>query len=64
MQVRAIRPVAAGEQLTVAYINLMEPRSIRARLLMETKHFACACERCSASLETHADRFLEVGLSS
>ncbi|BDA42915.1 probable histone-lysine N-methyltransferase Smyd1 at C-terminar half [Coccomyxa sp. Obi] len=59
MQVRAIRPVAAGEQLTVAYINLMEPRSIRARLLMETKHFACACERCSAPLETHPDRFLE-----
>ena len=64
MQVRAIRPVAAGEQLTVAYINLMEPRSIRARLLMESKHFSCACERCSAPLETHPDRFLEVRLGT
>lgn len=60
MHVRAIRRVAAGEQLTVAYINLMEPRRIRARELMESKHFACACERCTSPVETHPDRFLEV----
>lgn len=60
MQVRVVRPVTAGEQLTVTYINLMEPRHIRARQLMDTKHFACACDRCTQPLEASPDRFLEV----
>ena len=60
MRVRAVVPVAEGEALTVAYINLFEPRKVRARFLATTKHFTCACKRCSAPLASNPDRFLEV----
>ena len=57
---RAVVPVEEGEALTVAYINLFEPRKVRAQFLATTKHFTCACKRCSAPLASNPDRFLEV----
>ena len=60
MQVRALRSIEPGEQLTVSYINLVEDRATRRDLLASSKHFHCACERCSEPLETGTDRFLEV----
>ncbi len=45
---------------TMQYINLLEPRAVRAQLLAETKFFTCACARCAAPLATSPDRFLEV----
>lgn len=60
MQVRALRDIPVGEQLHVAYVNLTEDRQTRRQQLMHSKHFVCACERCSEPLETSTDRFLEV----
>ncbi|KAK9835062.1 hypothetical protein WJX81_008045 [Elliptochloris bilobata] len=54
-----VRPIPAGAQLTVAYVNLLEPRAVRRAELAATKHFTCACERCCEPLETSADRLLE-----
>lgn len=62
MKVRAVRPIKAGEQLTVSYTNHTEPRKVRAQDLFSTKHFKCACERCSEPLESSVDRYLEVDL--
>lgn len=42
------------------YINLLEPRAVRAQLLADTKFFTCGCARCAAPLATSPDRFLEV----
>ena len=42
-----MRDIKAGEQLTVSYTNITEPRKIRAAELRATKHFVCACERCT-----------------
>ena len=64
MQVRAVRAIAAGAQLTVAYVNLLEPRAVRRAELAATKHFTCACERCSEALAASSDRLLEVGFNS
>ena len=60
MEIRAIREISAGEQLTVCYVNMTEPRKIRAAELRATKHFSCACERCSEPLAASPDMMLEV----
>lgn len=60
MQVRALRDVAQGEHLCVAYVNLTEDRRTRQRQLLEGKQFLCACQRCSQPLPKSNDRFLEV----
>lgn len=59
MEVRAVEHIRKGQELTVQYINLLEPRAVRARQLAETKFFTCACTRCAAPLATSTDRFLE-----
>jgi hypothetical protein len=59
MRVHAVRAVPAGGQLTVAYVNLLEPRRVRAAELAATKHFTCACERCCEPLAGSSDRLLE-----
>jgi hypothetical protein len=46
--VRTIRPIAAGEEITVPYIDLLQPRRDRMAELLASKHFLCACERCIA----------------
>lgn len=46
--------------MQVAYIAVMEPRRVRARDLAETKHFVCACMRCTEPLAQSKDLCLEV----
>lgn len=60
LRVRAVREVSAVAELTLAYVNLMEPRAVRRQQLQESKHFLCICERCSEPLPDSTDRFLEV----
>lgn len=57
-----MRDIKAGEQLTVSYTNITEPRKIRAAELRATKHFVCACERCTEPLATSIDAMLEVSV--
>jgi len=59
MRARALRDIKSGEQLTVSYVNLFEPRRTRAHQLMEAKHFVCRCPRCSVPLLKARDRFLD-----
>ncbi len=63
IQIRALTAIAAGEQLTVSYTNLMELRSRRQADLLKSKHFSCACLRCRQPLAQSTDRLLEVPAS-
>ncbi|KAK3927128.1 SET domain-containing protein SmydA-8, isoform A [Frankliniella fusca] len=46
MVVRAARPVARGEELTVTYSALLWGSPARRQHLLRTKHFLCTCARC------------------
>ncbi|KAK0227943.1 hypothetical protein IW262DRAFT_1347921 [Armillaria fumosa] len=45
---RAMRKVAKGEEITVTYISLDDPKQTRQRALQDGYHFTCTCETCSA----------------
>lgn len=62
LQVRARRPIVAGEELCVSYVDLFAARSARREALEATKGFACGCNRCSAPLASSPDRFFEGAL--
>jgi hypothetical protein len=59
MAVRALAPAAAGDELTVSYVNTYEPRAARRAATLATKGFACDCARCAAPLATSFDRLLQ-----
>ncbi|CAI7804248.1 unnamed protein product, partial [Closterium sp. NIES-54] len=59
MVVRATCHIDKGAELCVSYINLYESRESRQQQLLESKHFICACDRCSEPLPLSSDRLLE-----
>lgn len=50
LHVSAALPIAAGEELTMSYTNLLWDTRNRRRFLQVTKHFSCNCSRCSDPL--------------
>eukprot|EP00931_Biecheleriopsis_adriatica_P091506 TRINITY_DN65394_c0_g1_i1.p1 TRINITY_DN65394_c0_g1~~TRINITY_DN65394_c0_g1_i1.p1 ORF type:complete len:568 (+),score=150.33 TRINITY_DN65394_c0_g1_i1:27-1706(+) len=44
---RAARPMAAGEELMVAYVSTLQPRHVRTQHLAEVFDFDCRCSRCT-----------------
>ncbi|OWZ15375.1 hypothetical protein PHMEG_00010988 [Phytophthora megakarya] len=59
MEVRALRDIKEGEEITLSYIDIDMERSERRKELRDTKHFDCQCERCSVPLSESVDRYLE-----
>ncbi|CAI5461831.1 unnamed protein product [Closterium sp. Yama58-4] len=59
MVVRATSHIDKGTELCVSYINLYESRESRQQQLLDSKHFICACDRCSEPLALSSDRLLE-----
>ncbi|KAJ2537458.1 hypothetical protein EV175_006718, partial [Coemansia sp. RSA 1933] len=49
--VRALHELAEGEEITLAYVDGMHPRSVRRRTLAEVYFFDCTCTRCEGSSE-------------
>lgn len=50
VEVRALRPISPGEELTIAYLpadTLMTPTPERRELLQRRWQFMCGCSRCS-----------------
>lgn len=45
---RTLRDVAPGEQLTIAYVDVVAPAAQRAAALRQQYAFECVCSRCSA----------------
>ncbi|KAF0719269.1 Aste57867_1155 [Aphanomyces stellatus] len=46
LQIRAIRPIPSGEELTVSYIELMATHHDRQDELRASYFFTCQCSRC------------------
>ncbi|KAI7817890.1 hypothetical protein BX661DRAFT_125849, partial [Kickxella alabastrina] len=44
--VRALRDIAEGDEVTLAYIDGLKPRSERRKTLEAVYFFTCHCERC------------------
>ncbi|SJL04740.1 uncharacterized protein ARMOST_08110 [Armillaria ostoyae] len=48
---RAVRKIQKGEEITVSYIPLDDPKQMRQRALQDGYHFTCTCATCSTSSE-------------
>ena len=46
--IRALRPITAGEELFITYVDANESRESRRARLRQSYGFECACERCLA----------------
>ncbi|KAI4502960.1 hypothetical protein M0802_002004 [Mischocyttarus mexicanus] len=51
LYVIAVRPISAGEEITMTYIDLFWDTILRRQVLSVTKHFFCRCKRCSDPTE-------------
>ncbi|KAL4595088.1 hypothetical protein ACB092_12G066700 [Castanea dentata] len=56
---RSIKRIKQGEQVTVTYTNLLQPKQMRQSELWSRYRFICCCERCSASPPTNVDHTLQ-----
>lgn len=60
MYVSAVLPIAAGEEITMSYTDLLWDTSSRRQFLKATKCFSCNCNRCSDPLvRQHPGNFLQ-----
>ncbi|CAK7346765.1 unnamed protein product [Dovyalis caffra] len=56
---RSIRRIKKGEEVTVAYTDLLQPKEIRQSELWAKYRFICCCTRCSASPLSYVDHILQ-----
>ncbi|OTA94576.1 hypothetical protein M434DRAFT_10527 [Hypoxylon sp. CO27-5] len=54
-KVLAVRDITAGEELTIAYYDPLQPRSVRQEKLQHEWGFQCSCARCSADASSIAE---------
>ncbi|KAK6843827.1 hypothetical protein PG987_004687 [Apiospora arundinis] len=45
--IHAVRPIFAGEEITVSYIDPVQPRAERLTRLNTSWHFSCSCSLCA-----------------
>ncbi|XP_037548149.1 histone-lysine N-methyltransferase Smyd1 [Nematolebias whitei] len=50
MELRALRKISKGEELTFNYVDLLNLSAERQKQLKERFHFDCSCQRCSQQL--------------
>ncbi|XP_077223277.1 protein SET DOMAIN GROUP 41-like [Tasmannia lanceolata] len=60
--IRSIKSIKKGEEVCVAYADLLQPKAIRQSELWEKYRFVCCCDRCNSSPPTYVDRILQVGI--
>ncbi len=58
--VRTLRDVGEGEELTLSYIDLLQPKESRQRSLVELYGFECECSRCESESVVDAGRLNEI----
>ncbi|WAR60521.1 hypothetical protein PtB15_9B460 [Puccinia triticina] len=58
LHLKAIKPIAKGEELTISYRSLELNSQVRRESLMESYGFGCTCPHCqmSAGLRAHSDQ--------
>ncbi|KAJ1674581.1 hypothetical protein EV182_002985 [Spiromyces aspiralis] len=59
LEIRTLYDVPKGAELSVSYVDLLQPREQRRRQLLLTRHFWCKCRRCSMPLSKSEDRFMD-----
>jgi hypothetical protein len=52
-EVRALRPIARGEEVTMCYVPELDRHSDRQALLNDVYGFTCTCELCARPPPTH-----------
>ncbi|KAG7940912.1 hypothetical protein I3843_16G010200 [Carya illinoinensis] len=57
--VRSIKRIKKGEEVTVAYTDLLHPKEMRQSELWSKYRFICSCRRCSSSHLTYVDHILQ-----
>ncbi|CAJ2666304.1 unnamed protein product [Trifolium pratense] len=57
--VRSIKRIKKGEEVTVAYTDLLQPKELRQSELWSKYRFICCCKRCSSQPFTYVDHALQ-----
>ena len=57
--VRNMRPLQPGEELTIAYTDLLQTLDERQQSLLERYAFDCCCARCKDESPSPRDWFLD-----
>ncbi|KAJ7969808.1 Protein SET DOMAIN GROUP 41 [Quillaja saponaria] len=57
--VRSTKRIRKGEEVTVAYTDLLQPKAMRQLELWSRYHFICCCRRCVVSPLTYVDHVLQ-----
>ncbi|KAK7380498.1 hypothetical protein VNO78_33011 [Psophocarpus tetragonolobus] len=57
--VRSIKKIKRGEEVTVAYTDLLQPKAMRRLELWSKYRFICCCRRCSALPFSYVDHALQ-----
>eukprot|EP01062_Namystynia_karyoxenos_P004680 TRINITY_DN11668_c1_g1_i1.p2 TRINITY_DN11668_c1_g1~~TRINITY_DN11668_c1_g1_i1.p2 ORF type:complete len:672 (+),score=239.79 TRINITY_DN11668_c1_g1_i1:83-2017(+) len=47
VEVRAVRPIARGEPISIDYVGACVPAAVRRRTLLQTHFFRCGCPPCA-----------------
>ncbi|KAI0400365.1 SET domain-containing protein [Xylaria palmicola] len=58
-EIRALRPIKAGEEIFIKYVEVSNPFSVRQVELKENHYFTCQCTRCDQGASLEADLFLK-----
>uniref|UniRef100_A0A1J3DVG1 Protein SET DOMAIN GROUP 41 n=1 Tax=Noccaea caerulescens TaxID=107243 RepID=A0A1J3DVG1_NOCCA len=56
---RSIKKIKSGEEITISYIDLLQPTGLRQSDLWSKYRFMCNCGRCAASPLAYVDSILE-----
>lgn len=56
---RAIRPIKKGDEVTMRYIDVTNPYSVRQDELQKKYYFTCHCPKCQLGPTTDLDTFLK-----
>lgn len=57
--VRALRPIANGEEIFIKYIDVTNPRIVRQTELKDSYYFDCTCAKCQSTTFGIEDKFLK-----
>ncbi|CAI5709289.1 unnamed protein product [Peronospora destructor] len=64
MEIRAMKPIKSGEEITQTYVDIALPRRERQQRLQNKYHFCCKCTRCLQPLQDprSLDAFLDADI--
>ncbi|CAN8302590.1 unnamed protein product [Cochlearia groenlandica] len=57
--VRSFKKIKIGEEITISYIDLLQPKGLRQADLLSKYRFMCNCGRCAAFPPAYVDSILE-----